>query len=120
MISLQESHLIHSPSAMMTLLGLDSSLRLNQAATVTYLLVSAADVGRGSRSGALSSAMNLPTSSTRLDESARASTRRTIAEPTAAPSAIRPTAATCAGVLMPKPTHTGVAVTRRSAAICDA
>src|SRR5262245_30329974 len=34
MISLQESHLIHSPSAMMTLLPLDSSLRLNQA-TVT-------------------------------------------------------------------------------------
>src|SRR5947209_17703393 len=110
MISLQESHLIHRPSAMMTLLPVDSSFRLNQA-TVTYLLARTGDVGTGSRSGALSSAMNLPTSSTSLDEPARASTRRTIAEPTATPSAMRPTAATCAGVLMPKPTHTGIVVT---------
>src|SRR5438093_11130725 len=110
MISLQEAQLIHRPSAMMTLLPVDSSFRLNQAATVIYLLARTGDVGTGSRSGALSSAMNLPTSSTRLDEPARASTRRTIAEPTATPSAMRPTAATCAGVLVPKPTHTGIAV----------
>src|SRR5437763_13835900 len=112
MISLQESHLIHRPSAMMTLLPVDSSFRLNQA-TVTYLLARTGDVGRGSRSGALSSPMNLPTSSTSVDEPARASTRRTIAEPTAAPSAMRPTVATWAGVLMSEPTHTVIAVARR-------
>src|SRR5256885_16963039 len=92
MISLQESHLIHRPSAMMTLLPADSSFRLNQA-TVTYLLARTGDVGTGSRSGALSSAMNVPTSSTRLDEPARASTSRTIAEPPITPSAMRPPAA---------------------------
>src|SRR4029453_15355359 len=85
MISLQESHLIHKPSAMMTLLPLDSSLRLNQA-TWTYLLVRSGDMGRGSRSGALSSAMNLPTSSTSVDEPPRPSTRRTIAPPTPGPA----------------------------------
>src|SRR5438309_9724051 len=118
MISLQESHLIQRPSAMTTLLALlppdSASFRLNQA-PVTYLCAgTAGEVGRGSRSGALSSATNLPTSSTRADEPARSSTRRTIAEPTATPSARRPTAATCAGVLMPNPTHTGLVVARRS------
>src|SRR5258706_5905290 len=107
MISLPESHLTHKPSAMMTLLPLDSSLRLNQA-TVTYLLAWMGDAGSGSRSGALSSAMNLPTSSTRVGEPARDSTRRTIAEPTGAPAAARPTLATLSGVPVPKPTHTRI------------
>src|SRR5262245_21626918 len=66
------------------------------------------------RSGLFSSAMNAPTSSTSDGEPARSSTRRTIADPTAAPSASRPTAATCSGVLTPNPTQTGVLVTRRS------
>jgi hypothetical protein len=38
--------------------------------------------------------MNVPTSSTSVGEPARSSTRRTIAEPTIAPSARRPIAAT--------------------------
>src|SRR2546429_9688399 len=100
MISLQESHLIHSPSAMMTLLPLDSSLRLNQA-TVTYLLVRMGDVGSGSRRGALSSAMNLPTSSARLGAPARASSRLTVWEPPAAAPATRSLARTRAGRLLP-------------------
>src|SRR5258705_11196692 len=102
MISLHESHLIHRPSAMMTLLPLDSSLRLNQA-TVTYLLAWMGDAGSGSRSGALSSAMNLPTPSTRGGEPARDSPRRTIADPTAPPPAARPTLAPRPGGLIPKP-----------------
>src|SRR5439155_23116125 len=101
MISLQESHLIHSPSAMTTLLPLDSSLRLNQA-TVTYRLARTADVATGSRSGALSPAMNLPTSSTRLGAPARATRRRTNAEPTLTPAGTGPTAASFPGVLIPK------------------
>src|SRR5437870_13655237 len=102
MISLQESHLIHRPSAMMTLLPVDSSFRLNQAA-VTYLLARTGDVGRRSRSRALSSAVNLPTSSTSVDARVRPSARRAIGEPTAAPSATPPTAAPRAGALMPNP-----------------
>src|SRR5262245_64366175 len=67
--------------------------------------------------GALSSAMNAPTSLTSDGAPERSSTRRTIAEPTAAPSARRPTAATCSGVLIPNPTQTGLSVTRRSVRI---
>src|SRR4029434_8271665 len=69
------------------------------------------------RSGALSSAMNAPTSLTSDGEPARSSTRRTIAEPTMAPSARRPTAATCSGVLTPNPTQTGLLVTTRGARV---
>src|SRR5262245_4592254 len=69
------------------------------------------------RRGAFSSAMNAPTSLTSDGEPARSSTSRTMAEPTAAPSAIWPIAATCSGVLMPNPTQTGLVVTPRSVRI---
>ena len=57
--------------------------------------------------------MNSPTFSTRAGVLAWASIVRTMAEPTATPSAILPTAPTCSGVETPKPTHTGVVLTRR-------
>src|SRR5262249_30334592 len=65
-------------------------------------------------SGALSCAMKAPTSSTRVALVARSSIILTIAEPTTTPSASAPTAATCDGFAMPKPTQMGFVVTMRS------
>src|SRR5204862_3351564 len=122
-ISLQESHLIHRPSAMLTFWGrpaVSSGLRLNQAIyvseggfaplpTVVARLTARSSVPPASiaraklalelaRRGCLSVALNSPTFSTRAAVLEWASIVRTMAEPPATPSARLPTLTTCPGV----------------------